>query len=199
MRYIVKLYGIIALLISSFGLCGETLWLKPHSDIKNPLGLWVIPSNGSLKTSITIFKDKSFNVYLTYNYVISDVMPPFTSSEYGAPVLDGKNLEIKERGKDFVYIEDLAKTRAVNGQEKESLCGVYDYQSNKKRLIAYCGMKNSNGTFELFQASDNQKIATLKSGSKWEISIEKNGDQNIYRTAALMLAGLRIFKRMNSH
>lgn len=175
-------------------LTAETYWLKPHSQIENPLGLWAIPSGSQdnwANTSLTIFeKNSQVNIYLTYEFSPSDVVPPFTDSEFKAHVLQQK-YELKKRNDVVAIVENSNKKRMVNGTEKMTGCGIYRPQSQE--LWAFCSI-SSGITFDLFDVKEARLASFFRHDGKWKITIHKIGLDSINKTVSLMLAGLRIFK-----
>lgn len=172
----------------------STYTLKKHSDIKNPLGLWVIPSGSNQaysKIAIVVSKKVNTSVYITYNYRISDVMSSFSDFEYLAH--NQKSMfEIRKHQKTVAIVEADTKEREINGIKLMTSCAIYDKDSNKTRAIlwAYCPLAEGN---ELVVRSPNGgKIATLKKDKNWQLSIDKKYESTL-GPAVFLLSGLMVF------
>jgi len=189
----VKLFlSLLLFCLLSFNLSAKTtFFLRPHSAISNPLGIWAIPAgskNNWSNTTLTIYqKESNLTVYLTYEFSPSDAPPPFTYAEYVAPVKN-QYIEVKHKNKIIAQIENSTKKRkAADGQELMSGCGVYKPNGE---LLAYC-VNNSNIAFDLRSINRTLLVSFFRESGNWKIT--SYDPEKIFDTVALILAGRRMW------
>jgi len=173
----------------------EKFWLKPHSSISNPLGIFAIPEGSSdyyAKTSLVIYENTSLNIYLTYDFSVSDIVPPFTDSEYKASVIDKKYINIAKSNNIIAYVEDSTKERVIQGDKKITTCGFYERKDAK--IIGYCLANNTRIGFDLYDVNHKILASFFRAANTWKIEVYVNKSNNINKSVALMLAGLRIWR-----
>lgn len=168
------------------GLAAKTFIMHVNSIAKNPLGLLVYPEGrwGQFPmTHVTVVTEHGAQVpilYLDYNYTPSDVMPPWTSSEYSAATSSPNHFVLKRRG---VVIAQIANATTQS-------CAIYDAKAES--LLATCDNVIAHPWFEL--RNHGKKLASFyplaRGSDDLRFSVEDN-TSDIVSKAALAIASLR--------
>lgn len=186
------------LFLGNIAFAQEQLILTGGGNGHSPTGMYVFKpgqENKWPKTYMILAKDRGRNVpsvYLDYRFIVSDVMTPWTSSEYTGIRMDDGRLSLKKRRVDFAHLEFSNSMRNINGITMQSSCAVYDAQS--QLLIAYCPQGQKN----LLQVknANHQLLGTIKkkvNANGWDIILEDSATQQPNKSIVIMIAGLHVF------
>lgn len=175
----------------------QSYWLKRVSNIEDPMGFWALPQ-GSLdnwsKIKLVIARGSSqAKLYMTYDFSPSDAPPPYSAAEYQA------NISLREimlvKGDLSLYIEDSTKERQIDNQKRITGCAV----STAKGALpfAYCTTNDGGISFNMISGTDALLARFYSEAGKWKVNIYRDGQKNINKTAALLLAALRLWRTKN--